>query len=111
MLVITISHFTNVKLSCYVSLSLLITMKNTSIEKESKGMTSNSLTSSSGLAAAIETALYPHRWKALGLLSLAQFLVILDTSIIGVALPTIRFFASRFAMEALMLIGQQGVQL
>src|SRR5919112_534808 len=33
---------------------------------------------------------YPHRWKALGLLSLAQFLVILDTSIIGVALPTIQ---------------------
>jgi EmrB/QacA subfamily drug resistance transporter len=32
----------------------------------------------------------PHRWKALGLLSLAQFLVILDTSIIGVALPTIQ---------------------
>src|SRR5919112_2157264 len=33
---------------------------------------------------------HPHRWKALGLLSLAQFLVILDTSIIGVALPTIQ---------------------
>jgi EmrB/QacA subfamily drug resistance transporter len=32
----------------------------------------------------------PRRWKALGLLSLAQFLVILDTSIIGVALPTIQ---------------------
>ena len=34
--------------------------------------------------------LYPHRWKALGILSLAQFLIILDTSIIGVALPTIQ---------------------
>jgi EmrB/QacA subfamily drug resistance transporter len=33
---------------------------------------------------------YPHRWKALGILSLAQFLIILDTSIIGVALPTIQ---------------------
>jgi EmrB/QacA subfamily drug resistance transporter len=32
----------------------------------------------------------PHRWKALVVLSLAQFLVILDTSIIGVALPTIQ---------------------
>jgi EmrB/QacA subfamily drug resistance transporter len=33
---------------------------------------------------------HPHRWKALGVLSLAQFLIILDTSIIGVALPTIQ---------------------
>jgi MFS family permease len=32
----------------------------------------------------------PHRWKALGLLSLAQFVIILDTSIIGVALPTLQ---------------------
>jgi EmrB/QacA subfamily drug resistance transporter len=32
----------------------------------------------------------PRRWKALIVLSLAQFLVILDTSIIGVALPTIQ---------------------
>jgi len=32
----------------------------------------------------------PRRWKALVVLSLAQFLVILDTSIIGVALPTIQ---------------------
>src|SRR3954468_7485119 len=31
----------------------------------------------------------PRRWWALGLLSVAQFLVILDTSIIGVALPKI----------------------
>ena len=30
------------------------------------------------------------RWKALALLSLAQFLVIIDTSIIGVALPAIQ---------------------
>jgi EmrB/QacA subfamily drug resistance transporter len=32
----------------------------------------------------------PRRWKALIVVSLAQFLVILDTSIIGVALPTIQ---------------------
>jgi EmrB/QacA subfamily drug resistance transporter len=32
----------------------------------------------------------PRRWWALGLLSVAQFLVILDTSIIGVALPAIK---------------------
>jgi hypothetical protein len=31
----------------------------------------------------------PRRWRALGLLSVAQFLVILDTSIIGVSLPAI----------------------
>src|SRR5918997_176851 len=32
----------------------------------------------------------PHRWRALALLSLAQFLVIMDTSIIGVALPAVQ---------------------
>ncbi len=32
----------------------------------------------------------PHRWKALSILSLAQFQIILDTSIIVVALPTIQ---------------------
>src|ERR687889_494781 len=32
----------------------------------------------------------PRRWKALALLSLAQFLIIMDTSIIGVALPSIQ---------------------
>ncbi len=32
----------------------------------------------------------PNRWKALTILSLAQFLIILDTSIIGIALPTIQ---------------------
>ena len=32
----------------------------------------------------------PRRWQALGLLSVTQFLVILDTSIIGVALPAIK---------------------
>ena len=36
------------------------------------------------------TSQNPHRWKALIVLSLAQFLIILDTSIIGVALPTIQ---------------------
>jgi MFS family permease len=32
----------------------------------------------------------PRRWKALAVLSLAQFLIIMDTSVIGVALPTIQ---------------------
>jgi len=32
----------------------------------------------------------PLRWKALVLLSLAQFLVIMDTSIIGLALPAVQ---------------------
>jgi EmrB/QacA subfamily drug resistance transporter len=32
----------------------------------------------------------PRRWKGLALLSLAQFLIIMDTSIIGVALPEIQ---------------------
>src|ERR687891_1163212 len=32
----------------------------------------------------------PRRWKALAMLSLAQFLIIMDTSVIGVALPTIQ---------------------
>jgi hypothetical protein len=32
----------------------------------------------------------PRHWKALAVLSLAQFLVIMDTSIIGVALPAIQ---------------------
>jgi EmrB/QacA subfamily drug resistance transporter len=32
----------------------------------------------------------PRRWKALAMLSLAQFLIIMDTSIIGVALPEIQ---------------------
>lgn len=32
----------------------------------------------------------PKRWKALALLCAAQFIVILDTSIIGVALPAIQ---------------------
>src|SRR5918999_5003839 len=38
----------------------------------------------------ITTKGYPRRWKALALLSLAQFLIIMDTSIIGVALPEIQ---------------------
>ena len=52
-------------------------------------MTSKSSTSTAATttAAAIPD---PRRWKALALLSLAQFVVILDTSIIGVALPTIQ---------------------
>ncbi len=38
----------------------------------------------------MKTELNPRRWWALGLLSAAQFLVILDTSIIGIALPDIQ---------------------
>lgn len=38
----------------------------------------------------IATTQDPRRWKALALLSLAQFLIIMDTSIIGVALPEIQ---------------------
>jgi MFS family permease len=41
-----------------------------------------------------DSSLHPHRWKALGILSLAQFLIILDTSIIGIALPTIQLHFS-----------------
>jgi MFS family permease len=39
------------------------------------------------------TAPDPLRWKALAVLSLAQFLVIMDTSIIGVTLPAIQQFS------------------
>src|SRR3990170_1704257 len=46
-------------------------------------------TDSKGNAMAANTT-YARRWWALGLLSLAQFLVILDTSIIGIALPEIQ---------------------
>jgi MFS family permease len=38
----------------------------------------------------ITTQADPRRWKTLALLSLAQFLIIMDTSIIGVALPAIQ---------------------
>src|SRR3954463_7338379 len=34
--------------------------------------------------------LNPRRWAALGVIALAQFIVIMDTSIIGVALPKIQ---------------------
>src|ERR687894_2917889 len=33
---------------------------------------------------------YPRRWTALAVIALAQFMVIMDTSIIGVALPEIQ---------------------
>jgi hypothetical protein len=54
-------------------------MKKVSFEKESKNMILNSSISSSDVASTTETVLNLRRWKALGLLSLAQFLVILDT--------------------------------
>lgn len=64
------------------------------------------------------TAPNPLRWKALAVLSLAQFLIILDTSIVGVALPAIQeqfgfsqaglqwiFNAYVIAFGALLLLG------
>src|SRR5919205_528807 len=56
-----------------------------SIIKENKGLIVEASTSSQPT-----NAPDPRRWKALALLSLAQFVVILDTSIIGIALPTIQ---------------------
>ena len=54
-------------------------------------MTSKSSTSTAASTTTTAAAIPdPRRWKALALLSLAQFVVILDTSIIGVALPTIQ---------------------
>jgi EmrB/QacA subfamily drug resistance transporter len=38
----------------------------------------------------VQTAVDPRRWTALAVIALAQFIVIMDTSIIGVALPDIR---------------------
>lgn len=53
-------------------------------------MTSKSSISTAAATTTAATIPDPRRWKALALLSLAQFVVILDTSIIGVALPTIQ---------------------
>ena len=38
----------------------------------------------------MQSAVDPRRWSALAVIALAQFMVIMDTSIIGVALPDIR---------------------
>ena len=38
----------------------------------------------------MQPAAHPRRWTALAVIALAQFMVIMDTSIIGVALPDIR---------------------
>src|SRR5215208_507513 len=38
----------------------------------------------------MQSAPNPRRWTALAVIALAQFIVIMDTSIIGVALPDIR---------------------
>jgi MFS family permease len=38
----------------------------------------------------VQTAVHSRRWTALAVIALAQFMVIMDTSIIGVALPDIR---------------------
>lgn len=52
--------------------------------------TPNETGEKSRLDASKDDFINPNRWKALALLSLAQFVIILDTSIIGVALPTIQ---------------------
>src|SRR5215211_7486427 len=38
----------------------------------------------------MQPAVHPRRWTALAVIALAQFMVIMDTSIIGVALPQIQ---------------------
>src|SRR5215211_3160415 len=38
----------------------------------------------------MQPAVHPRRWTALAVIALAQFMVIMDTSIIGVALPKIQ---------------------
>src|SRR3954469_13068195 len=61
---------------------------------------------------------HPRRWAALAVIALAQFMVIMDTSIIGVALPDIQtdlgfspqdlswvFNASVVALGGLLLLG------
>ena len=81
-----VKHFTTVKPGSYISLFLTKGMKNV--------FTINKMSNNNGKKANSQvnqdSSPHPHRWKALGLLSLAQFLIILDTSIIGVALPTIQ---------------------
>lgn len=53
-------------------------------------MTSTSTSTSTSPSPSSILVSNPNRWKALTILSLAQFLIILDTSIIGVALPSIQ---------------------
>src|SRR5215212_4844977 len=64
-------------------------------------MTSPSSSPSSEAAASKVNASNSNRWKALSILSLAQFLIILDTLIIGVALPTIQehFFITQTELQ------------
>jgi MFS family permease len=59
-----------------------------SIIKQNKELAGKTSPSPTSLSSTIVPD--PRRWKALALLSLAQFVVILDTSIIGIALPTIQ---------------------
>ncbi|MFF8771992.1 MFS transporter [Kitasatospora sp. NPDC015120] len=58
------------------------------------------LTAASAAPAAPPAAPSPRRWTALGLIALAQFMVIMDTSIIGVALPEMQS-ALGFTQEGL----------
>jgi EmrB/QacA subfamily drug resistance transporter len=60
-----------------------------SLIKQNQGLTKE-ISSASVPSSSPTNAPDPRRWKALALLSLAQFIVILDTSIIGIALPTIQ---------------------
>jgi EmrB/QacA subfamily drug resistance transporter len=62
-----------------------VTTTTKTIKPEEKG-SSNNKNEQESLIATQD----PSRWKALALLSLAQFLIIMDTSIIGVALPAIQ---------------------
>ncbi|MFF7455630.1 MFS transporter [Kitasatospora sp. NPDC008115] len=57
-------------------------------------------TAASAAPAAPPAAPSPRRWTALGLIALAQFMVIMDTSIIGVALPEMQS-ALGFSQEGL----------
>ncbi|WP_344335552.1 MFS transporter [Kitasatospora putterlickiae] len=57
-------------------------------------------TAASAAPAAPPAAPSPRRWTALGLIALAQFMVIMDTSIIGVALPEMQS-ALGFTQEGL----------
>src|SRR5258708_4873360 len=47
-------------------------------------------TASPEIAAAVTSSPGPRRWKALGVLALVQFMLILDITVVNVALPSIK---------------------
>jgi MFS family permease len=49
-----------------------------------------SATAAAAPNAGSDTTLDPRRWKALAVLAVAQFMVVLDASIVNVALPSIQ---------------------